>query len=341
MRCVALFNLVVFFVLLLTGALPAQSGVSATFVSTTEMRTTVNVQKKASVPANTDWTKGLTLSIKTVVNGNRVLGYADAKTVVQFRHSPTLGTVVSISDTSAAGGHNPWMRASTGLSSPREHVTRLVFKSAKPIKARLILNAEWSGVGYAAWTSYKYYASVRLCNSVVFSTGKPGKKSKEFSVIIDATGLVLQTSTYSNATNLAPFFPRDAYATGILTIRLLPTIDCTATPYGIGCGPLLIGAPTFKNELELQLTKAAPLAFGQLIIGLKPLSIRIPGVSCYLNTDILLLLPFMTNSAGQATHVLPVPPSLKLIFNLQDVLFQKRGNSFVITSTNGLRVNCK
>ncbi len=85
MRCVALFNLVVFFVLLLTGALLAQSGVSATFVSTTEMRTTVNVQKKASVPANTDLTKGLTLSIKTVVNGNRVLGYADAKTVSQCK----------------------------------------------------------------------------------------------------------------------------------------------------------------------------------------------------------------------------------------------------------------
>ena len=124
-------------------------------------------------------------------------------------------------------------------------------------------------------------------------------------------------------------------------IRLLPALDCKANAYGKGCGPLLAGAPTFKHEFELRLTKAAANTFGGLIIGLKPLSIRIPGTACYLNSDILILLPFTTNNSGEATHTLPIPPGLKLTFNVQDILFQKQANSFVITSTNGLKVECK
>ena len=91
----------------------------------------------------------------------------------------------------------------------------------------------------------------------------------------------------------------------------------------------------------MQLTKAAPNSFGKLIIGLNRLNLRFPGTTCYLNTDIFLLLPFTTNSLGEATHTLPIPPNLKLTFNLQNVLFQKQANGFVITSTNGLRVDCK
>ncbi|MFQ5504732.1 MAG: hypothetical protein ACE5F1_08060 [Planctomycetota bacterium] len=325
----------------LTGALPAQTGVSATFVSATEMKATVwSLKKEASVPANTDLTKGLALSVGTVANGNRSFGFADASTAVKFRHSPPAGTLASISDSSSAGGHNPSMAATTGLSSPREHVTRLVFKAAKPVKAKLILSADWSGWGYRA-AAYGYYASVHLGNSKVLWTGAPGSKSEELVVSIDAKGLVLTTRTYSEARNYYPFFG-NASATGTLTIRLLPALDCSTGSYGRSCGPLLMQAPiTFNSGLELRLWNAAPSAFGKLVIGLKPLDIRIPGTTCFLHTDIQLLLPFVTDNLGQAIQRLPIPPGLKLGINVQDVVFQRKGNGFVITSTNGLKVDCK
>ena len=109
-----------------------------------------------------------------------------------------------------------------------------------------------------------------------------------------------------------------------------------ATP----AGPLLSAAPTFNHELELRLTNAAPNSFGKLIIGLNRLNLQFPGTTCYLNTDILLLLPITTNNLGAATHILPIPPGLKLTFNLQDILFEKQGSNFAITSTNGLSVGC-
>ena len=328
MRRLVLLPLVVVPVLSLIDVLPAQ-GVSTTFVAQTQLRV-MGGRLRKTVPAKTDLTKGLLLRAGYSLGPDHFFG----TTTLTFQHSPTTGTVVTILDSSTArlgvGAHFP-VTAQTG-----SHDTLLVFTATKAVKARLVLVVSSTGAGLLK----NYTAIVDIGNNRKndLSVGLGVKLTKEFTVTIDANGLAVRTQTFSTATAAGG---QSASASGILTIRLLPVVDCTASPYGKSCAPVLDGAPTFKNKLELKLTKAAPSTFGILIIGVKPLSIPIPGTTCYLNTDILILLPFTTNNLGEATHTLPIPSGLKLTFNLQDILFQKQGNRFVITSTNGLKVDCK
>ncbi|MFQ5504736.1 MAG: hypothetical protein ACE5F1_08080 [Planctomycetota bacterium] len=316
-------------VLALGGVLRAQS-ISPTFVSATEMKCEVNVhffwKAKRTVGANTDLTNGLRLLASTMG--------ATASTSVTFQRARTV-IVATIRD-SGNKGSSPHSLARTG-----PHDTLLTFQSPKPIKAKLVLTSSSNGGG-GNGTFWTYSSSVAINGRTGFVGQKGTRATKEFPVTIDSKGLKLRTSTSGSAGDFDT--TRNAYFSGTLRIELRPGFACSLIPYGRTCspaGPVLLGAPTLSNELELGLTMAPPNAFGKLIVGLKPLDIRIPGTTCYLSTDIRLLLPFTTNGRGEATHTLPVPPGLKLTFNLQDVLFQKHANSFVITSTNGLRVDCK
>ena len=316
--------------LALTDSLTAQ-GISTTFVTATKMKVSASAMVfyqpcwrgiTKTVPANTDLTKGLDLRTTKCI--------ATASTTVTFDQSQT-NILATIKE-------KGWTYSHPSAVSTGPHETLLTFKTTTPVKAILVLTAFSSGSG-----SSGYSASVDIGNNAKTDfVGQFGKRvTKEFAVTITSKGLVVKTRTGGSGI----YILGPATFSGTLTIQLIPAF-CTLSYYGKTCvpallGPALLGMPTFKHELELGLVNAAANTFGYLIIGLKQLSIRIPGTFCFLNTDIVIQLPFTTNIFGKAVHRLAVPPGLQLTFNLQDVLFQRQGNRFIITSTNGLRVNCK
>jgi hypothetical protein len=160
-------------------------------------------------------------------------------------------------------------------------------------------------------------------------------------VRIDSTGLRIRTRTYGRAWDFNSVLT--AFYQGTLTIEVLPDA-CVVVPYGRICDldpPSLAAAPTFAGGLELRLASAPASTIGKYVFGTRPLELRLPGGLCWLNTDVLLTLPVVTDALGEARLELPLPRDPRLSFQVQSVLLAKTATGLPLLATNALRVVCR
>jgi hypothetical protein len=159
------------------------------------------------------------------------------------------------------------------------------------------------------------------------------KRSRDFPVLIDNNSLLVKT------TNTVYHFigKVDSYACAI-ELELLPVL--TVETYGKQCAqnpPRLTAAARLGGTLDLLLDSSMPSAHGGRILGTRKLSVPIPGTGCWLNSDIVLVLPFLTDARGRHTTRWPIPWNVD--FTLQDAVARRAtGGKTVLRTTNGLRL---
>ena len=162
----------------------------------------------------------------------------------------------------------------------------------------------------------------------------------EMSGTIPASG-VLRIRILTSAT-LALSRGNTLYKTG-LSIRFTPGVGCDVTPYGASCGPRLSGSTKSAvrggaRQLVLELTRAARSSAGLLVLGSQRLNARIPGTSCFLLANALVVLPFVTDAAGSAEHKFKFPSSQQFTLFTQDAVISR---SLQVTTSNGVAVVCR
>lgn len=118
--------------------------------------------------------------------------------------------------------------------------------------------------------------------------------------------------------------------------------QASVTPYGVSCGPVLIGdiqQNPHHAALSLQLTHGAPQAMAVMVFGAHPLVTRLPYSSCLLLTEAYYLEPFQLNGAGNAMWHMTLPPGYQGEARLQvlELLFDGPAGITLISS-NGVHV---
>ncbi len=130
------------------------------------------------------------------------------------------------------------------------------------------------------------------------------------------------------------------YKTG-LSLRFTPGVACDVEAYGRSCGPRLVGTSTTtgtQRSLTLALQTAHRVTPGILLIGTTRLALAIPGTSCFLNSDAIATLGFVTDASGSALRRFDFPSATMFSLTLQDAVFP--GLTSIETS-NGVSVVCK
>lgn len=99
-----------------------------------------------------------------------------------------------------------------------------------------------------------------------------------------------------------------------------------ATKYGTGCGPLF-SASMLNSSLPYTLmqTVSAPAkpSIGIMVMGTKRLSLTLPGTTCKLFTNLIILTPYAFDSSGLWSSKIPLPSKFKGPVNVQHVIFTK------------------
>lgn len=152
-------------------------------------------------------------------------------------------------------------------------------------------------------------------------------------VRVDSSGLPVHLHTSASAIA----FPDRDSCLGRVDVEIEPITK--AEPYGKSCTsgtPSLHARPLLGGFLDLTLTSKTPRTLGGRLVGTRPLSVPIPGTGCWLNTDIALILPLMTDASGSHEARWPIP--LNLQFHAQDMLAPVNTAGPTITTTNGLRI---
>lgn len=127
------------------------------------------------------------------------------------------------------------------------------------------------------------------------------------------------------------------------SVKFTPGPFCVFTDYGSSCGPRLTGQERIvgaRREVTLAVTHAAALAPGVLAVGTQRLSLRIPGTSCFVLTNPLLVLPFGTDAHGNGAVTAGIPASFHFAANLQAFVLATSQGVIRITSSQGLEVDC-
>lgn len=225
---------------------------------------------------------------------------------------------------SALVAYCPGSAYSAGGSAP----TLLTFKSTQPVSA--LLRVTISSFASDARQSWGAKVDIGRTNVTKLTARLGQRVVHEALVRIDSTGLPIAMRTSVSAIAVASA----ASAQGNVEVELVPV--ATAAAYGNRCAsgtPTLEGVPRFDGQVDFALKSRSPSSIGNYWIGSRVLSLRIPGTACWLNTDILLAIPFVTDANGEHRARWPVPAKVQL--NVQGVL-ATRANSAV--TTNGVRV---
>ena len=230
-------------------------------------------------------------------------------------------------------------RTSKGPDITKEpHVFAFKLASKKAVKGKLTINLSGRGTtGGAGSLVVKFGSTV-----VAWKTGMPTVR-KSFAVSTGTSGLVIGITSMAKASVKT----RGNASIGILaTVLFEPASSgarCKLTPYGRSCARLsgVVKDTPAGSLLEMTTSRGLPSALGFTVAGSRKVNIRFPGTSCFLLTDIQLVIGlYHTDSHGVGKHVLLVPRNYKGFFNLQDILI-KFGRETKVSSTNGVVVTCK
>jgi len=207
----------------------------------------------------------------------------------------------------------------------------VTFKAAQPFDAVLRVTVE----SFASSSRQLWFATIDIGGSAPKKlTATLGQAIvHEMRVRIDSRGLPVRLHTGASAIA----FPDRDSCLGRVDVELEPITR--AESYGKTCTtgtPKLEARPLLGGFLDLTLTSKSPHTLGARLIGTRPLSVAIPGTGCWLNTDIAVTLPLMTDASGTHTTRWPIP--LNLQFQAQDVLATASTSGPTITTTNGLRI---
>jgi len=271
-------------------------------------------QKNASTPANTNLVPSHSLWLTYFTAS---AGFYTDTTV-----TPEKALIRTASVANAFG-------SATGAGVSADSV--VTFKAAQPFDAVLRVRVE------------SFASSSRQLWSARIDIGGPvGKRLTatlgqvlvhETRVRIDSSGLPVHL--YTSASAIA--FPNRDSCLGRVDVELEPITK--AEPYGKSCTngtASLRGQPLLGGFLDLTLTSKTPNTLGGRLIGARPLSVPIPGTGCWLNTEIGIILPLMTDASGTHNARWQIP--LNLQFYAQDVLAPVSTTGPTITTTNGLRI---
>ena len=206
----------------------------------------------------------------------------------------------------------------------------LTLTSTTPLAAivRVTLDVKQSGAITAIGS-----AGVTIPGHGTFSVNSGTRASKSFRVTIDSNGLGL--------TSTARWFSVGMFFSSSASIDIdVQALSVSAVSYGKTCapsGPSLSASPQLGGELDLHLTSKAPNTLAGRLVGTRRLSLKIPGTSCWLNTDYVLVLPFMTDAKGEHRVRWPIPANVQ--FNVQDILAQKTTSGARLLTTNGVAIS--
>ena len=251
-------------------------------------------------------------------------------------HSYVGATSTLDTKTSSSPGHvQMQLKVLAGASTPRGGNVSiggdslLTLTSKTPVSAllRVTLDVKQSGAINAIGS-----AGVTVPGHKKFSVNTGTRATQTYRVVIDSNGLGL-TST-ANLSVIGKFFS----ASASLDIDL-QILSVQAVSYGKLCaptGPLLSATPQPGGKLDLLLKSKAPNTLAGRLVGTRRLAVKLPGTSCWLNTDFVLVLPFMTDAKGEHRSQWPIP--LGVQFNIQDILVQKTTNGPRILTTNGIAI---
>ncbi len=252
-------------------------------------------------------------------------------------HSYVGATSTLDTKTSSSPGHvQMQLKILAGASTPRganvsiSGDSLLTLTSKTPIQAilRVTLKVKDSGAIISIGST-----SVTIPGQGKFQVGTGASATRTFRVLIDSKGFAL-TSTASLSV-IGKFF--SASASIDIDVQAL---SVNAIPYGKLCsakGPTLSATPQPGGKLDLLLRSIAPNTLAGRLVGTRRLSVKLPGTSCWLNTDFVFILPFMTDAQGEHRTQWPIPSGVKL--NVQDLLVQKTPKGPVILTTNGVEIS--
>ena len=129
---------------------------------------------------------------------------------------------------------------------------------------------------------------------------------------------------------------------GVFGLALGLPAQASVTPYGVSCGPVLVGDIATQHNpqvLTLQLTHGTPHADALMVFGVHPLVTPLPAGQCLLLTDAYHLEYFVLNGAGNAMWHFVLPPGFHGEARLQMLEFHfgtREGLTFL--SSNGVYV---
>lgn len=271
---------------------------------------------------------------------------ANAATKISPMTSPALGVIVNEGGLLALPATTPGGSCGTTAATmppidqgPHSILMRLANTNSivSHGRVRVTLNGK-SDAGAAA------LASVDIGNngSHEFKQAVDGNQHQQtFPVTIQGT-LAIQVLTDASARLNA-----GGRASYLLTLEVEYLPDPPAfvfSRYGDNCGDLVLsGGDTVQNGnhfVTFKQANAFPASPGALWLGDRPLHVQIPGTDCWLNTNVLVNVPFSSNAVGEAVLAFPV---LSPVFGTA----YAQGISWTLTPnmrfklSNGLKIECR
>lgn len=268
-------------------------------------------------------------------------GNASASTLIGWR---VRGDVLSC-DVSEQGTGSGRVLAGTSSSPANSsapvlgpHWLELTITGAPGLRGRLQVWA--SGVAQTGSTvllGADIDADTVLDARLLLHSGNQGYQSRQWDVRLDATGQrvvrILTDARLSLTSGHA------VYKTGI-SVVFTPGRYCEILDYGAACGAQLTGRDSISGntrELSLLVNDGPVSAPGLLVIGTQQLALPIPGTSCSLHTDPLLLVPFATDAYGRGEWKAQLPASAVFVLRAQHVQLLPGP---ALGTSNGLDIRC-
>lgn len=282
----------------------------ASFVAKTDLtalayyRTTGT--KSAKIPKQTNLIPGKSISVS---NG------AIATVSASFTQTASQ----SIAKIAESGTGRYTTANTTGYSRTGPHSTLLVIKSSRPTHATLrvtwsLKTTGLSGAVAGAWLD--------IGNNGKFDWSSASSQSRDFPVTISAQGLSIATTTSGSATASSRY--RFVSYNALLTIEILPPKTCLFFQHGKACGLTMSAENRFFDRLSLAASGAKSSSLGAMILGVKRTQISLPGTSCQIYVEPLLLLPLIFDAKGTIAMESPLPNTRPFLLVAQGIGFQPR-----------------
>ncbi len=183
-------------------------------------------------------------------------------------------------------------------------VILLTLSAATPTAGSLHLDSGQS--------SGSYSVDIGNDGSIEFGGSNPliSTQAAAFPLVVDAAGIQVLVRAQSSAATI-PFASSSS-----TDLTLTFATDGIVVPYGSACGPELAaryytatGLVTVE-DFDFTATNSPVTPYAFFVLGVQPLNLVIPPLSCVLRTGILVPVPTTVSPAGKATWNLPVPPGI-------------------------------
>ncbi|MHC4851828.1 MAG: hypothetical protein ACYTGW_03810 [Planctomycetota bacterium] len=239
---------------------------------------------------------------------------------------------------SSARGNSAGTSSSTSKATATQGPHSFQFSAAARNNTKGTLRISWMGHA-SGGAAVSVAIDVNGDNKPDFTaTQKDMMLSKSLNVVAGSRGFVFMITTNGNAAGMM-MMGQSSYS-GCLNL-CLETSGGHGHYGGMGCGPMLSGNMVSKGTahvIDLNLRRAAPNAFGAMVVGTRRIDTPIPGTNCLLYTNLYTHVVFQTDSMGMARHrfsfTLPTRPS----GFVQDVIISQGGGGTDIKTSNLLHL---